>query len=144
ARMFMLLFLLGAGYLAKGVLDYFEFVKAANAIGAYPWTDASSKISYVQPGCTRSCMGKCCCAMCDASCEGSTQVNFMGQKGSTFACIPPSVVPKGGGTMPMINGSIILAGVSPVMVTAEAIPTAAASRVIFLVEAWHKIVNWIG
>lgn len=143
ASIFLLLVFGGAGYLAKGVWDYRQFIKTAEAAGGFPWVDASNKITYVQMGCTRSCSGKCCCALCDASCDGSTEVDFAGQKGSMFACIPPSVIPKGGGTIPTAGSSIIVAGMSPVMVTTYAIPTAAASRVMYLAEVWHKLVNWI-
>lgn len=124
------------------VVEYRRFSLAAKAAGALPWQDGG-RITYVQMGCTRSCLGKCCCAMCDASCEGSTQINFTGQKGTMFMCVPAGLVYKGGGTMPAIGMNVIAGGISNVMPLIVAIPSAVGSRVQYLVDSFTHLFAWL-
>ncbi len=132
----------GAAFAVFGLVQLREFKQVANATGGLPWQDAG-KISYVQMGCTRSCMGKCCCALCDASCEGSTQINFTGQQGTMFMCVPAGFMYKGGGTIPMMGTDIIAGGISNVMPMVVGIPGMAASRMQRLADAFGRLFNWL-
>jgi len=135
-----------SSYLGVGGYQYWSFLKTADAVSGLPWQDAG-KISYVQMGCTRSCLGKCCCSMCDAACEGTTEVQFTGQKGTMFMCVPPTVnvaegksdvklaqMYKGGCAMPTIGMNVIAGGISNVMPTVVGCPTTAGNFVGNLIE----------
>ncbi|NTW22294.1 hypothetical protein HGA34_01965 [Candidatus Falkowbacteria bacterium] len=132
----------GAILVIFGLVQLREFNNVASATGGLPWQDAG-KISYVQMGCTRSCVGKCCCALCDAACDGSTQINFTGQQGTMFMCVPAGFMYKGGGTVPMMGAGIIAGGISNVMPQVIGIPTMAASRAQRLVDSFKHLFNWL-
>jgi hypothetical protein len=132
----------GAIFAVVGIVQLREFRKTAEAAGGLPWQDAG-KISFVQMGCTRSCVGKCCCALCDASCEGSTQINLTGQQGTMFMCVPAGFMYKGGGVMPTVGMSVIAGGISNVLPTVVAIPTMAAGTMQQLADAFNHLFNWL-
>ncbi|MFA6393886.1 MAG: hypothetical protein WCW25_03385 [Patescibacteria group bacterium] len=108
-------FILGAViYLGIGVNDYLKWVKvkAAVAEGAFPWQCGAFQILGGMAGCTETQYG-CTCKLCEALCNESTFVQFVGQPGCggmNYACISPEVMPSG---MPILMSSqAILAGTS--------------------------------
>lgn len=104
-------------YFGKGVNDYLKWakVKKASAVGGYPWCCGASQITGGMPGCVIT-SGVCSCPQCEALCDGSTYVQFVGQpscKGMNFACISPGVKPSG---VPILTSrQAILCGTSNMM-----------------------------
>ena len=94
-------------YATIGISDYLQWTKTKQAVatGGYPWQCGVTKVISVIPGCTRSAAGKCTCAFCDMACEGTTEIQFIGQPicGVNFACVFPGVPVRGGGTT-LMNG----------------------------------------
>jgi hypothetical protein len=134
-------------FLISGVFDYYKYRKAAaEAAGAgYPWQCGAMKVTYIQMGCTQSCEGKCCCLLCDANCEGTTEMDFIGQENCGAAvnvCVSPEVLVKGGAkTVEECNGKqAIFAGVSNLMMNGNAVVACPGSVAASNID---RLVNWL-
>jgi len=94
----VLVFTICTSFFGYGFFEYNEWleIKTAISAGGYPW-QCGGTFTMIQPGCTRSCLGKCCCALCDAVCDGSTQAIFVGQPmcGVNFMCVAPTQLVNG-------------------------------------------------
>ncbi len=136
------------GFFTKGVLDYLAFIRAVEASGSMPDTNAG-KILVYQPGCTETCSGKCCCAVCDGFCAGHDMILYIPQitKSSTDGslCVPTGFQYKGGGVIPKPGDDIIYGGIAPrgQMIKVIGIPGVAASSIKNVVNSFKATYDFI-
>ena len=133
-------------YASIGIYDYSVWIgaKKAIAVGGYPWQCGAFAVGTVTPGCVIT-SGSCTCSMCNALCNGSTQVIFSGQAicGTTFACLGPEVVATG---LPIASSKqAILAGTSNLLTGNAVVATqsVAANRVEKLINIAKKSKDFI-
>lgn len=133
-------------FIAWGVFDFWRWLSAKSVIAGGGYTTlCGARILQATPACTQTCLGKCCCALCDAYCTGTTQLIFSQMQpvcgGITYACASPTILVKGGGTtlIGSDNKQIMFGSFTGNLLTdnaAVATPAVAASAI-------NKIVNWL-
>ena len=128
-------------YIGIGIFDYLEFKEVKAAASGFPLECGIMSTTLVMPGCNRGALGKCTCAMCEASpCAGHTEIQFQAQATSkcnaTFFCVDPSFA-NYTGKIPSVGDQAIV-GATSYIIMGNAVygtPSVAAKGI-------DKIVNW--
>jgi len=139
-------------YFSWSLVDYYNFKKVAKSVGGMPWQDGGT-ITMVRQPCvwdTPCPTGVCppCTVSCPfvsvvwgPACTVYIEIDTVGQFGTTFIAAPIGFIYRGGGAFPVAGMQFLAGGASNAIPWVIGIPSAAASRIQKLVDAFNFIIT---